>query len=50
MAVDRGRWRALPDDIWLDFREKGWVAAVELHLASMLNMTRVLDREARHAA
>ena len=50
MGVDRDRWLALPDDTWLDFRTKGWIAAVELHLASMLNMTRLLDREARNAA
>ena len=49
MSVDRDRWQALPDDTWLDFRKKGWVTAVELHLASMLNMTRLLDREARNA-
>ncbi|MFQ5467793.1 MAG: SapC family protein, partial [Kiloniellaceae bacterium] len=42
--IDEARFNALPDQVFLDWRRRGWVALVYWHWASMDNFRRLLDR------
>ena len=34
-AIDEDRFNALPDDVFLDWRRRGWLALAYAHLMSM---------------
>ena len=42
--VDEAKFNALPDDVFLEWRKNGWVAAVYWHWASMDNFRRLVQR------
>lgn len=42
--IDRQRFEALPDEVFLDWRRKGWVAAIYWHWASLSALPRLAAR------
>ncbi|CAA7623546.1 putative SapC family protein [Magnetospirillum sp. LM-5] len=42
--VDEGRFNALPDDIYLQWRAKGWIALIHAHLLSQGNWQAIAGR------
>ena len=48
--VDEAKFNALPDDVFLDWRRRGWLHLVYCHLMSMANWARLIDLEAQRAA
>ncbi|MFA7429732.1 MAG: SapC family protein [Rhodospirillaceae bacterium] len=46
-VIDEAKFNALPDDVFLQWRAKGWVQLVYCHLLSMNNWGRLIDRTAR---
>jgi hypothetical protein len=47
LAVNPKKFEELPDDVYLEFRRKGWIGLIHLHIASMLNWERLLMLAAR---
>jgi hypothetical protein len=45
MVVDQEKFDALPDEVFLDWRRKGWLALIHFHLASLDRFTDLLGRE-----
>ena len=43
-VIDEKRFAALPDDIFLDWRRRGWLAYVYAHLMSMTNWSSLIAR------
>lgn len=43
-TIDEARLRTLPDDVFLEFRHKGWLKAVYAQLQSTLNWNLLADR------
>ncbi|MFN0042653.1 MAG: SapC family protein [Alphaproteobacteria bacterium] len=43
-VVDEARLNALADDVFLDWRRRGWLAPIHAHLISMTNWARLADR------
>lgn len=43
MAVDEQRFNALPDDVYLDWRRRGWIAATYAHLMSLARIPRLVE-------
>ena len=37
----------LPDDVYLEFRRKGWIGLIHLHIASVLNWERLVALTSR---
>lgn len=50
MTIDETRFRALGDDVFLELRRKGWLAAIYAQLQSTLNWTRLADLAQANAA
>ncbi len=42
-VVDEAKFNALPDDVFLDWRRRGWLHLVYCHLMSMANWGRLVD-------
>ena len=42
LAINPGKFDALPDDVYLDFRRKGWIGLIHLQIASSLNWQRLM--------
>lgn len=42
-VVDEARFHALPDDVFLDWRKRGWLHLVYCHLMSSINWGRLAD-------
>ena len=47
-VIDEAKFNALPDEIFLDWRRRGWLHLVYCHLMSMANWGRLVDRHAKH--
>ena len=45
-VVDQAKFNALPDDVFLDWRKRGWLPLVYFHIVSVLNWSTLLDRTA----
>jgi hypothetical protein len=45
-VIDEAKFNALPDDIFLDWRRRGWLHLVYCHLMSTSNWARLIDLEA----
>lgn len=43
-TIDESRLRALPDDVFLEFRRQGWLKAIYAQLQSTLNWNALADR------
>lgn len=50
MVVDREKFDALPDEVFLDWRKRGWLPVIYSHLISLSNWPQVLQRAAAPAA
>lgn len=48
--VDEEKFKALPDKVILEFREKGWLGMIYMHLASSVNWSLLAERTARAQA
>lgn len=48
--VDRARFDALPDDVFLDWRRRGWLTLLYAHIMSDSNWAGGIQRTARRAA
>jgi len=48
--IDEGRFNALPDEVFLDWRRKGWLHLVYCHLMSMVNWGRLADLDEKAKA
>jgi hypothetical protein len=48
-VIDEAKFNALPDDVFLDWRRRGWLHLVYCHLMSMSNWARLIDLEAKRA-
>lgn len=46
-VIDEAKFNALPDDIFLDWRRRGWLHLVYCHLMSMANWARLVDMRAK---
>ncbi|HEX3500270.1 MAG TPA: SapC family protein [Stellaceae bacterium] len=46
-VVDEAKFDALPDEIFLDWRRRGWIHLVYCHLMSMGNFARMVDLAAK---
>jgi hypothetical protein len=42
LVVNPKKFDELPDDVYLDFRRKGWIGLIHLHIASVLNWERLI--------
>jgi hypothetical protein len=49
-TVDPAKFDALPDAVYLDWRKKGWIAAVHCHLISLGHWQTLANRAAREIA
>jgi hypothetical protein len=47
-VVDEAKFNALPDELFLDWRRRGWVHLIYCHLMSMGNWARLVDLAAKH--
>jgi hypothetical protein len=47
LTVSQKKFDELPDDVYLEFRRKGWIALIHLHLASVLNWERLVALTSR---
>jgi hypothetical protein len=47
--VDETKFNALPDEVFLDWRRRGWLHLVYCHLMSMGNWTRLVDLATKRA-
>lgn len=47
LAVDERRFNQLPDDVFLDWRRRGWLAAVYSHLFSLAKVPAIIARADR---
>ena len=47
-VIDEAKFNALPDDVFLEWRHRGWLQLVYCHLMSMGNWTKLVDLAARH--
>jgi hypothetical protein len=45
--VDQKKLDELPDDVYLEFRRKGWIGLIHLHIASVLNWERLVALTSR---
>ena len=45
--IDEAKFNALPDEVFLDWRRRGWLHLVYCHLMSMANWTRLVDLSAQ---
>ena len=45
--VDEAKFNALPDDVFLDWRRRGWLPLVYAHLMSMASWTSLVELESR---
>ena len=43
--VDEQKFTALPDDVFLDWRQRGWIPLIYCHLLSMGNWQSLVDRD-----
>lgn len=43
LVVDEAKFNALPDKTFLDWRRRGWLAAIYFHLQSMANFANLVD-------
>jgi hypothetical protein len=48
--IDERKFNALPDDIFLDWRRRGWIGLVYAHLASQSCWTHLVERAAKQGA
>lgn len=46
-VIDEAKFNALPDDIFLDWRRRGWLHLAWCHFMSMANWARLIDLEAK---
>jgi hypothetical protein len=46
LTVDETAFRALPDEVFLEFRRRGWLPALYAQIASAMNWTRLADLSA----
>ena len=46
-VIDEQKFNALPDDVFLAWRHKGWIGLVYLHLASLSSWGGLVDRASR---
>jgi hypothetical protein len=49
-VVDEAKFNALPDDVFLDWRRRGWLHLVYCHLMSMANWARLVDLSAKRSS
>ena len=47
LTVSPKKFAELPDDVYLEFRRKGWIGLIHLHLASVLNWERLVALTSR---
>jgi hypothetical protein len=47
LVVNPKKFDELPDDVYLDFRRKGWIGLIHLHIASVLNWERLVALTSR---
>jgi hypothetical protein len=47
LTVDQKKLDELPDDVYLEFRRKGWIGLIHLHIASVLNWERLVALTSR---
>jgi hypothetical protein len=47
LTVSPKKFDELPDDVYLEFRRKGWIGLIHLHLASVLNWERLVALTSR---
>jgi hypothetical protein len=45
--VDEAKFNALPDDVFLDWRRRGWLPLVYAHLMSMASGAGLVELEAK---
>jgi hypothetical protein len=48
--IDAAKLQALPDEVVLDWRRKGWLTLIDLHLASLNRWRDLLDRQGERKA
>jgi SapC len=46
-VIDEAKFNALPDDIFLDWRRRGWLHLAYCHFMSMANWGGLVDRHAK---
>ncbi len=49
-VIDEAKFNALPDDIFLDWRRRGWLHLAYCHFMSMANWARLVDMQAKRPA
>jgi hypothetical protein len=48
-VIDEAKFNALPDEIFLEWRRRGWLHLIYCHLMSMANWSRLLDLDAKRS-
>jgi SapC len=48
-VIDEAKFNALPDEVFLDWRRRGWLHLVYCHLMAMANWSRLVDLSAKRA-
>ena len=48
--VDERKFEQLSDDVFLDWRKKGWIGLIYVHMASQGGWTALVDRANRRTA
>jgi len=48
--IDERKFNTLPDDVFLDWRKRGWIGLIYAHLASQSCWSHLVERAAKHGA